>query len=48
MSQSVEVVGCRVVRRPDRELWDVCDQLSIDACIQLPSIQSCELPALLH
>lgn len=38
MSQSIEVVGCRVADRPNGELWDVFDQLSFDAYIQLQVI----------
>lgn len=38
MSQSIEVVGCRVAGRPNGELWDVFDQLSFDAYIQLQFI----------
>lgn len=44
MSQSVEVVGCRVAGRPNGELWDVFDQLSLHAYIQLQPIQCFEPP----
>lgn len=46
MSQSIEVVGCRVADRPNGELWD--DQPSLDAYIQLQSIQCFQLPISLH
>lgn len=38
MSQSIEVVGCRVAGRPYGELWGVFDQLSLDTYIQLHPI----------
>lgn len=47
MSQSIEVVVCRVAGRPYGELWGVFDQLSLDALIQLQPILT-ELPILLN
>lgn len=47
MSQSIEVVGCRVAGRPNGELWDFFDQLSLDAYIQLHPIR-CNAPHSLY